>query len=58
MFYRLLPVSHVLGGMLMFFSITYLMPIASAVIYNDETLIDFIDAMTISFAAGFILWFG
>ena len=58
MFYRLLPVSHVLGGMLMFFSVTYLMPIASAVIYDDGTLIDFIDAMTISFAAGFILWFG
>lgn len=58
MFYRLLPVSHVLGGLLMFFSITYLMPIASAVIYDDGTLIDFIDAMTISFAAGFVLWFG
>ena len=58
MFYRLLPVSHVLGGMLMFFSVTYLMPIASAVIYDDGTLIDFIDAMSISFAAGFILWFG
>ncbi|MCX7166259.1 MAG: TrkH family potassium uptake protein [Rhodocyclales bacterium] len=58
MFYRLLPVSHVLGGMLMFFSITYLMPIVSAVIYDDGTLIDFIDAMTISFAAGFVLWFG
>jgi trk system potassium uptake protein TrkH len=58
MFYRLLPVSHVLGGMMMFFSITYLMPMVSAVIYDDGTLIDFIDAMTISFAAGFILWFG
>jgi trk system potassium uptake protein len=58
MFYRLLPVSHVLGGMLMFFSITYLMPIASAVIYDDGTLIDFVDAMLISLAAGFVLWFG
>jgi trk system potassium uptake protein TrkH len=58
MFYRLLPVSHVLGGMLMFFSVTYLMPIASAVIYDDGTLIDFVDAMVISFAAGFLLWFG
>ncbi|MCK9380643.1 MAG: TrkH family potassium uptake protein [Sulfuritalea sp.] len=58
MFYRLLPVSHVLGGMLMFFSIAYLMPIASSLIYGDGTLIDFIDAMSISFAAGFVLWFG
>ena len=58
MFYRLLPVSHVLGGMLMFFSIAYLMPIASSVIYDDGTLIDFIDAMAISFAAGLVLWLG
>ena len=58
MFYRLLPVSHVLGGMLMFFSIAYLMPIASAVIYDDGTLINFIDAMAISLAAGFLLWLG
>ncbi|MBI5108401.1 MAG: TrkH family potassium uptake protein [Rhodocyclales bacterium] len=54
----MLPVTHVLGGMLMVFSITYLMPIASALIYADDTLIDFVDAMAISFAAGFILWFG
>ncbi|MCK9386818.1 MAG: TrkH family potassium uptake protein [Sulfuritalea sp.] len=58
MFYRLLPVSHVLGGMLMFFSITYLMPIASSLIYDDGTLIKFVDAMLISLAAGFLLWFG
>ena len=56
MFYRLLPVSHVLGGMLMFFSIAYLMPIASSVIYDDGTLINFVDAMAISFAAGLVLW--
>ena len=56
MFYRLLPVSHVLGGMLMFFSITYLMPIVSSLIYDDGTLIDFVDAMSISLAAGFVLW--
>ena len=58
MFYRLLPVTHVLGGMLMFFSITYLMPIASSLVYDDGTLLDFIDAMLISLATGFVLWFG
>ena len=58
MFYRLLPVSHVLGGMLMFFSLTYLMPIAGSLIYDDGTLIKFVDAMSISLAAGFLLWFG
>lgn len=58
MFYRLLPVSHVLGGMLMFFSLTYLMPIVSALVFDDGTLITFVDAMLVSFAIGFILWFG
>ena len=57
MLYRLLPVSHVLGGMLMVFSVAYLMPLASATIYEDGTLIDFVDAMMISFGAGFLLWF-
>ncbi len=58
MFYRLLPVSHVLGAMLMFFSITYLMPIAGALIFDDGTLVDFVDAMLIALGSGFILWFG
>ena len=58
MFYRLLPVSHVLGGMLMFFSVAYLMPVASSLIYDDGTLIDFVDGMAISFAAGRVLWLG
>lgn len=58
MLYRLLPVSHVLGGMLMLFSLAYLMPIASALIYADGTLLDFVDAMLFSLAGGFILWFG
>jgi trk system potassium uptake protein TrkH len=56
MFYRLLPVSHVLGGMLMFFSVAYLMPIASSLIYDDGTLLDFVEALLISFGAGFALW--
>jgi trk system potassium uptake protein TrkH len=57
MLYRLLPVTHVLGGLLMVFSVAYLMPMVSAIIYADGTLMNFIDAMLISLAAGFILWF-
>ncbi|MBI4985317.1 MAG: TrkH family potassium uptake protein [Rhodocyclales bacterium] len=57
MLYRLLPVCHVLGMLLMIFSITYLMPIASALIYADGTLINFIDAMAIAACSGFLIWF-
>jgi trk system potassium uptake protein TrkH len=56
MLFRLLPVIHVLGGMLMFFSITYLMPIAASLIYADGTLTDFIDAMVIALGTGALLW--
>ncbi len=52
---RIWPVLHVLGGMLMFFSLTYLMPIVAAVVYNDGTGIDFVLAMAIAFAFGAIL---
>jgi hypothetical protein len=34
---RIWPVLHVLGGLLMFFSLTYLMPIVAGVVYNDGT---------------------
>ncbi len=53
---RILPVGHVLGGMLMFFSITYLMPIVASLVYEDGTLIDFVDAMAIAFGTGALLW--
>jgi len=56
MLYRLLPVSRVLGLMLMVFSVTYLMPILASLIYNDGTAVDFIAAMAIAFGAGFLLW--
>jgi trk system potassium uptake protein TrkH len=56
MLFRLLPVFHVLGGMLMFFSITYLMPIAAALIYDDGTWIEFVDAMILALGIGTLLW--
>jgi len=55
---RLLPVGHVLGAMLMFFSIAYLMPIVASLVYDDGTLIDFVAAMAIAFGAGALLWLG
>jgi trk system potassium uptake protein TrkH len=53
---RLLPVAHVLGALLMVFAVTYLLPIATSLIYNDGTAIDFVLAMLIDFAAGYLLW--
>jgi trk system potassium uptake protein TrkH len=53
---RLLPVLHVLGLMLMFFSVTYLMPIAASLIYADGTAMQFVDAMAAALGAGALLW--
>ena len=54
--YRLFPVLHVVGMMLVFYGVTYLMTIATSIIYNDEELIDFIDAMVFCDLVGFGLW--
>jgi trk system potassium uptake protein len=56
MLLRLLPVVHVLGGMLMFFSIAYLMPIAASFIYADGTWAEFIDAMVMALGLGALMW--
>lgn len=52
MLFRLLPVAHVLGLMLMFFSITYLMPIVTSLLTGDGTWIDFVYAMLASLLGG------
>ncbi len=53
---RALTVFHALGLMLVVFSIAYLMPILTSLIYGDETLLDFALAMLWTFAAGLLLW--
>lgn len=52
----LLPVAHVLGGLLMAFAVTYLLPIATSLVYSDGTAIDFVFAMAIDFGVGYFLW--
>jgi len=52
----LAPVAHVLGVLLMAFAVTYLLPIATSLIYADGTALDFVLAMLIDFAAGYVLW--
>ncbi len=53
---RALSVVHVLGLMLVVFSVTYLLPIIASLIYHDGTLIDFALAMAMTFAAGCLMW--
>ena len=52
----MLPVIHVLGSMLMMFSITYLLPIVTSVIYRDGQLLDFMAAATASLVTGAAIW--
>ena len=56
--HALLPVANVLGRLLMFFSLTYLMPIACSLIYHDGTAVKFVDAMLITAGVGMLLTFG
>lgn len=54
----LLPILHVLGGLLMLFSMTYLMPTLASLIYGDGTWIDFVGAGAAALVAGAALYFG
>lgn len=51
----LLSVTQVLGRLLLVFSLTYLMPIACALIYRDGTLATFLDSMLACIAVGLVL---
>jgi trk system potassium uptake protein TrkH len=52
----MLAVVHVLGSMLMLFSVTYVLPIATSVIYGDGLLPDFVGAALICLGSGAALW--
>ena len=53
---RALTVIHALGLMLIVFSISYLIPVAASLIYDDGTTIDFLLAMVWTSAIGFLMW--
>ncbi|MFZ5523240.1 MAG: TrkH family potassium uptake protein [Pseudomonadota bacterium] len=53
---RALTVIHALGLMLVVFSITYLLPIVTSLVYDDGTLIDFLLAMVWTAGTGLLLW--
>jgi trk system potassium uptake protein TrkH len=51
----MLAVVHVLGSMLMLFSVTYLLPVVTSLIYADGLVVDFIYAGIGSLVAGAVL---
>ncbi|MDD5383988.1 MAG: potassium transporter TrkG [Gallionella sp.] len=54
---RALTVIHALGLLLVVFSVAYLLPVVTAVIYADNTmLLDFLLAMVWTLAIGFLMW--
>ncbi|MDP2143168.1 MAG: potassium transporter TrkG [Gallionella sp.] len=54
---RTLPVFHALGLLLVMFSIAYVIPIVTALIYGDATMfLDFLLAMVWTAAAGVLMW--
>jgi len=54
---RALTVIHALGLMLVVFSAAYLMPVVTALIYADQTmLLDFLLAMVWTLVIGFLMW--
>jgi trk system potassium uptake protein TrkH len=52
----MLAVVHVLGSMLMLFSVTYIMPIATSLIYRDGLAPDFVYAALVCLGFGTALW--
>lgn len=54
--FRALTVIHVLGMMLVIFSLTYLLPIITSLIYQDGTLANFVLAMLMTFMSGTLMW--
>ena len=54
---RTLTVIHALGLLLVVFSAAYLLPIVTAVVYADYTiLLDFLVAMVWTLSIGFLMW--
>jgi len=51
-----LAVVHVLGQLLMIFGLTYVLPIATSLIFRDGTWWDFVVAALINSGAGLMIW--
>ena len=54
---RLAPILRVTGVLLMLFSVAQLVPVAVALLYDEDTVGSFVAAFGIGFASGIALWF-
>ncbi len=52
-----LPVANVLGRLMMFFSLAYVIPISGSLLFHDGIVLDFVVAMAINLGAGSVLTF-
>ena len=53
---KLLSLARVFGLMLMVYSVTYALPILTALLYRDGTALLFVEGMLLTFGSGGILW--
>jgi trk system potassium uptake protein len=53
---QLISIVHVLGGLLMVFSSTFLLPLAWAIVVKDSTVNAFLASGLIALALGFLIW--
>lgn len=52
----LLVISRVMGGLLCFFSLTFLIPLVVSLIYSDGEWTHFLSSLVITMGAGLLLW--
>lgn len=53
---KVLPIANVLGLMLMLFSLTFILPVATSFWYMDGTAWGFLEAMMITLGGGYLMW--
>lgn len=54
--FRLLSLARIFGLMLAVFSVTYLLPIMTSLVFHDGTVVLFIEDMGLTLGGGLILW--
>lgn len=54
---NLLPVIHVLGRLMSFFSLSYVIPIVGSLVLQDGLVVDYLDAMGLTLLIGAVMFF-
>jgi len=53
---KVLPIANVLGLMLMVFSLTFILPVATSFWYRDGAAWGFLEAMMVTLGGGYLMW--